>query len=119
MIYYIKIRNVFEGSYLEYTDIIYDIATMFFGCFFGCFFWSVSKGADYVNTFNSKMRYLGAKIFTFTLVINGVILDLILFPMQFVANICITIIFIIKLHSFSEFVHKSRSLINDVIRLRY
>ena len=119
MIYYIKIRNVFEGSYLEYTDIIYDIATMFFGCFFGCFFWSVSKGADYVNTFNSKMRYLGAKIFTFTLVINGVILDLILFPIQFVANICITIIFIIKLHSFSEFVHKSRSLINDVIRLRY
>ena len=87
--------------------------------FFGCFFWFVSKGYDYVNVFNSRIKYLGRKIFTLTLVLNGVILDLILFPLQFIANICITIIFTIKFHSFAQFVDKSRDLINDVIRLRY
>ena len=119
MIFYIKIRNVFDGNYLEYTDIIYDIATLFFGFFFGCFFWSVAKSYDYVNEFNSNMRYLGSKIYTFTLVMTGVILDLILFPLQLIANICISIICIIILHSFREFVHTSRSFINDVIRLRF
>ena len=119
MIYYIIKIDVFEGRYYEYTDIIYDIATLFFGFFFGCFFWSVSKGYDYVDVFNSRIKYLGRKIFTLTLVLNGVILDLILFPLQFIANICITIIFTIKFHSFAQFVDKSRDLINDVIRLRY
>ena len=119
MIYYIINIDVFEGRYYEYTDIIYDIATLFFGFFFGCFFWSVSKGYDYVDVFNSRIKYLGRKIFTLTLVLNGVILDLILFPLQFIANICITIIFTIKFHSFAQFVDKSRDLINDVIRLRY
>ena len=119
MIYYIIKIDVFEGRYYEYTDIIYDIATLFFGFFFGCFFWSVSKGYDYVDVFNSRIKYLGRKIFTLTLVLNGVILDLILFSLQFIANICITIIFTIKFHSFAQFVDKSRDLINDVIRLRY
>ena len=116
MIYYLKHGNVFEGRYLEYTDVIYDIATLFFSLFFGTFFWSTAQGYDYVVYLDSPLSYCSRKIYIFCLVFTNTFLTLILYLIQIIANIIISIFYSHK-HSFTRFVRESRHLIDSVIKI--
>ena len=116
MIYYLKHGNVFEGRYLEYTDVIYDIATLFFSLFFGTFFWSTAQGYDYVIYLDAPLSYCSRKIYIFCLVFTNTFLTLILYLIQIIANIIISIFYSHK-HSFTRFVRESRHLIDSVIKI--